>query len=647
MIRKKLNNYNHLSSEQLNTTAWPMVEITNLIKAHQSVFLQRKKAIDLYFNTNLPIKEITLQTSIKKKDLYFFIDRCLQLDEHRIVQGYRGLIPHKNIKSYTRSTLPEHPTEKATGAFTLLLEKYPKIKDKINNLYLKRKTKNLQEPIANIKTIHKKFIDACRDEDISLHEYPFTSKDLAKRSLERYLKKLHYEFFSKASQRFGKPSFRTASNTGIGEKNTHSITEPFQRVQFDAHRIDAIISITFTTLEGNAITEVMSRIWLLVIMDEATRLVLGYHLCLSSEYSATDILKCIKNSVVPKEEYEFTIPGLRYPEQGGYHSLCIKESQWALWDEFLYDNAKANLASIVSDRLEHIVKCSINAGPVDMPERRGIIERFFGTLEENSFHRLPNTTGSNPTDPRRSDAEKQAIKFQITEKEIEELTDVVIAQYNGTPHSTLENLSPLEYLKLKISNGCFLRLMPEEDRNNIIFFTQKETRTISGSVKRGRRPYIQYEDVIYRNEILERSPQLIGTKLTLLVNIDDLRNIKAFLPDGSELGYLRATGKWALQKHSLKVRKAINKLKRNKLIYFTTQDDPIEVFYKYLEEKSKQNKKVRNQLATLQREKRLNQNNTKKKNIPTSQNKNPTTETNLKSKQNPPVKRRFTQTIIY
>ncbi|HDX9577373.1 TPA: hypothetical protein ROX88_000865 [Bacillus pseudomycoides] len=645
MTRIKLTNYEHLSSEQLNTTKWPMVEVTNLTIEHQSIFLQRKEAIDLYFNTNLTVKEITRQTTVKKKDLYLFIDRCLQLDEHGIVQGYRALIPHKNIKSYQRSTLPVHHTQKATGSFSLLLEKYPKIKDKIHDLYLKKKTKELQEPVANIKTIHKKFIDACRDENISLHEYPFTSKDLAKRSLERYLKKLHFEFFSRASQRYGKSSSRTASNTGIGEKNTLSIIEPFQRVQFDAHRIDAIISITFTTPEGNEITEIMSRIWLLVIMDEAMRLVLGHHLCLNSEYSATDVLKCIKNAIVPKEEYEFTIPGLRYPKQGGYHSLCCEESRWALWDEFLYDNAKSNLASIVSDRLEHIVKCSVNAGPVDMPERRGIIERFFGTLEENAYHRLPNTTGSNPQDPRRSNAEKQAIRFQITEKEVEELTDVVIAQYNSTPHSSLENLSPLECLKLKISKGCFLRVMPEEDRNNIVFFTKKEIRTISGNVKNGRRPYIQYEEVIYRNEILERSPQLIGTKLTLLVNIDDLRSIKAFLPDGSELGYLKATGKWALQKHSLKVRKAINKLKRNKLIYFTNQDDPIEIFYRYLEGKAKQNKKVRNQLATLQREKRLTQTTINKNITLDSQSEDLSVDSSNSS--NPQIKRRFTQTIIY
>jgi hypothetical protein len=38
-------------------------------------------------------------------------------------------------------------------------------------------------------------------------------------------------------------------------------------------------------------------------------------------------------------------------------------------------------------------------------------------------------------------------------------------------------------------------------------------------------------------------PQLIGKPLDLIVNIDDLRAIRAFLPDGSELVLLEASGK--------------------------------------------------------------------------------------------------------
>ncbi|MDF2904051.1 MAG: hypothetical protein K0S25_1689 [Bacillus sp. (in: firmicutes)] len=546
--------------------------------------------------------------------------------------------------------------EKATGAFTLLLVEHPKIKDLINDLYLKEGNKRLQEPVMRKKNIHRKFIEACKSENITFNEYPFTTKDLAKRSLERYLKKLDLNHFAKTAKRYSKTAFKTAIHTGVGEKNTPVITEPFQRVQFDGHRIDAILAIKFTTPDGLEVTDIMNRIWLLTIIDEATRVVLGYHICLNTEYSSADVLKCIKNAIVPKKPFNFTIPGFKYPDHGGFHSLKIEESQWALWDEFLFDNSKSNLAAIVKERLDHIVKCSINAGPVDTPERRAIIERFFGILEENFYHRLPNTTGSNPQDPKRNNAEKNAIKYEITESEIEELTELILATYNGTPHSSLNNLSPLETLNMHLANGLMLRKLPETERNNIIFFSKKETRKISGNSSSGRRPHIQYENVIYRNEVLERSPQLIGTKLTLLVNIDDLRVIQAFLPDGSSLGYLYATGKWSMQKHSLKIRKAINQLKNKKLIYYTNNEDPIDIYYKYLADKSRKSKKTRNSLSVLNKDisqERLTNSKSINSDFVKSQSANKQagskgredTKDSIKSQS--PVKRKFKKTITY
>ena len=94
-------------------------------------------------------------------------------------------------------------------------------------------------------------------------------------------------------------------------------------------------------------------------------------------------------------------------------------------------------------------------------------------------------------------------------------------------------------------------------------------------------------------------PDLIGTKLTLLININDLRMIKAYLPDGSEFGILTAKGKWALKPHTLKMRQEINKLKRNKEIHLSMYDDPIEVYHQYLTSKATESKPVRNKLAKL------------------------------------------------
>ncbi|MDF2904052.1 MAG: hypothetical protein K0S25_1690 [Bacillus sp. (in: firmicutes)] len=104
--RQKISQYTHLTDEQLNTANWSVIELTNLNENDRLIFLQRKKGIDLYFNTLVSVPEIEKQAGMKKKDLYIFIDRCLTLDEYGNIFGYRALIPYKNIKTYTREQLP-------------------------------------------------------------------------------------------------------------------------------------------------------------------------------------------------------------------------------------------------------------------------------------------------------------------------------------------------------------------------------------------------------------------------------------------------------------------------------------------------------------------------------------------------------------
>ncbi|MDA1570717.1 hypothetical protein PDK93_32455, partial [Bacillus cereus] len=247
--------------------------------------------------------------------------------------------------------------------------------------------------------------------------------------------------------------------------------------------------------------------------------------------------------------------------------------------------------------------CSINTGPVAVPIRRPIIERFFRTLEQNGFHRLPSTTGSHPKDTKRKKPEENAVKYRISAEHLEELTDVLIAEYNGTPHEGNNNLSPLEVFQQRINRGMTITQLSQERRNEMNFFSLKVTRKVKGHNKEGRRPYVYYEGVKYSNEVLLRSPQLINKSLELLINTDDLRVIKAFLTDGSELGNLTAIGKWGVNPHNLRTRKAINKLKNNKMIHFNQYEDPINVYQNYLEKESIKNKSSRNKLASLNQSK--------------------------------------------
>lgn len=591
--------------DKIDTTKWPTVLIEN-IKGddNKELFRRSKLAVDMFFN-NSSMDEIISITKFHRNSVTRYAERCLEEDEFGNIFGYAALIPYKRIKpEYCRV---DNKGINNTGKFQKFLREYPAIKEFIDTQYLGKN--NSCDKNIKPAQLYKKFIRKCHQYSIKESEYPFNTRDKGKRSLYRYLKTLSTNNYYQYTKRFGDGASQRLKSTGVGQSNSLCITRPFQRVEFDGHKIDAEVTIDITTPEGDIVTKTLKRIWLLAIIDSATRVILGYHLCLNEEYSSEDVLKCIENAIKPKEKKDFSIPGLEYPENGGFHSLAIPESKWALWDEFLCDNAKANLASSVRNALTTVVNCNINAGPVATPERRGLIERFFKNMANNGYQRLVSSVGNGVNDPRKKNSEKDAIKFKISVWEIEELTEVLIANYNNTEHQGINGFKPLDLMYQRLERGLIPRIMNEYDRNNTILLGITAKRKVAGNLEDGRRPYVYYEGVEYRSDLLSKSPHLIGTNIKVLVDINDLRTLRAYLPDGSELGILTAKGKWSLKPHSLKERKAINKLKKEKKITFDMYDDPIDIYQEYLNSKSLKNKSARNKSAEIDRKQR--ENNTK------------------------------------
>lgn len=170
----------------------------------------------------------------------------------------------------------------------------------------------------------------------------------------------------------------------------------------------------------------------------------------------------------------------------------------------------------------------------------------------------------------------------MTFEHLKELIDVLISDYNGKPHGGIYHQTPLELLGKRMGAGLLPRLLEEEKRREVLFMQTTLSRTIRGSVKSGKKPYIQFEGVEYRSEKLAHSAHLINKELVIHVNVDDLRTIRAFLSDGSEFDYLTAAGKWSITPHTLQTRKAINSLVRRRLVYLTTWDDPLFIYTEYL-----------------------------------------------------------------
>ncbi len=615
MTKRRLSEDLSLSATDLDPKNWPQVLLENIPEKDRKTFERRQKAVDMYC-LGQPLAEIRKATGLSENEITRLYKRCVKTDQFGRTAGYTALVPRKRITKYARKQLHQRGQRIGAGAFEQLLETYPELRDLIETLYLDRKKRRVREHVMSIKKIHEKFLKLCRDLRIT-NEYPFTTNDSALRSLTRYCRKLDSLFFTEAAGRNGTQAKQNAKLLSFGPPNS-SITRPLERVQFDGHRIDAFLSIRLRTPEGDYVIRPLNRIWLLTIIDVATSGIVGYYLSLNQEYTGADVLRCIRNAICPHQKIKFTIPGLKYPTftiddveiEGGFPSDFFMEMRWATFDELCLDNGKANLSNVVLERVTNSLKCSLGLGPVGTPTRRGLIERFFGVLEEMGYHRLISTTGSNPKDPRRNGAEKAAMKYEITFEDLQQVTEILIAQYNLSPHSKVNYLSPIEAMRQRIlERGMLPRMLDEQEQGEVELLLTTVKRKVQGSVKTGRRPHINYMGGEYRSQLLDQSTFLIGQEVTLQVNLDDLRVVKAYLRDGSEFGNLVVQGKWSLHAHNWELRSTIIRLKNKGLLKFGVFDDPIEIYHQYLEETVNDQKISRNRLIQLKQQEEAERNN--------------------------------------
>ncbi len=593
-----------LTDAQRDIATWPGVDVNVLPPEKQPLYTRRFNAVRDYL-AGATYGAIRRAYDISPTRLWELVQRCLDKHPDGRLYGARALVPGVRTKPYQRrAEIKVQPCGSRggySGALGRLFDRFPELKEHIDDLFLKRRKPGLvHEPRIAIKHLHKRFIDKCRALGIK-QDYPFTTKWLGKRALHNYLAQLAAKSADETvCARYGRNAARKWEATGEGAAS--EATRPFQFVQCDGHRIDGMFTIRVPHPTLGEVPVELPRIWLLVIKDVFSRAILGYVIALALEYGADDVAQCIQNAVVPWTPRKLTIPGLHYPERGGFPSGVLPHAQWVVWDDFWYDNAKAHLADITLDLLLERLHCRPHAGAIDAIERRAILERFFLTFEENGIHRLVSTTGSHPNDARRDNPQEKALKFDVRLEHLEELVDVMLAQFNATPHTALGFRTPLEVIEYYFAAGGEVRRLDEKDRDATEFLVHRDVRTVRGNIKKSRRPYIEYENAVYRNEVLSRSPHLIGARLTLHVNRRDLRCIKAFLPNGAELGVLTAQHGWGRTPHSLDTRRAIGSLRNRKLMTLIEMDDPVALYHEHLGRESLTKKRARPRFEKTRRE---------------------------------------------
>lgn len=587
MLRRLIHVRSRFSLAQVDEnlvdlSRWPSVDESSLTAIYKELYIARVAAIKAYIRGD----SFTPQSPMPKREALRLFKKCITIHPDGRLYGFRALIPHLRTSTYTRKSalkLCGNEKDGLAGAFTALLQQYPELVDLIERQVFKKGSRdNVFESKVSLNSLHKKLLDRCRELGLEVkNAYPFNTKSRGYISLCSYVKRLQDSNPALALKSNGSSNALKANQTSNG--SSRPVNQAFQRVECDAHHIDGIFCVLVPSPFGDVIPRIIRRIWVVVVEEIVSRAILGYHLSLGKECNSSDVLEAIKMSLTIWKPRELTVPNLKYNKGAGFPSSHDTKLAGVTWGEFSVDAALANTCPRVASKL-NLVSDGLSTPVVlhrHIPNDRPFIERFFQTLERNGFHRLPNTTGTGIDDPSRRSPEAAAVKYELQLEHLEDLIDVLIANYNATPHTTIGLRSPVEYLQYLSAQQHLTYANPEEVESLLSF---RETREVKGKREDGRRPYINFYGAPYTSDALRNNYSLCGKKISIEANPKDIRLLRAYNENGSELGILKAAPPWHRTPHSVELRQTILSLKAKKLIHYTDSDDPIACYLSYIED---------------------------------------------------------------
>jgi len=569
---------------------WPCPDEGAFAEDQRALYLNRKKAVKLYVGGS-SAKTIVDNCGFTLSHVYRLItERCLCPHPDGLVYGWRALVPNLHIKPYRRQRLvkPNESGHGASGALQAVLDQHPELRKAFEKRILASCPPNKLGAVKRPRQAHWKwFLDELRKLGYEQQDkWPFNTQNNGYVSICNYMNAVLDANPQQAARVLGGEDAgkKLIAGDGVGRP----VTQAFQPVEMDAHKIDGRFCVMMPTLTGGHIPKIIHRIWVIVIIDVFSRAVLGYYLSLGIEVSKDDVMRTLKMALTRWQRRSLTFSDKAYHEGSGLPSGLFDHYVGVCWDETSVDGALAETCKHVESALRDTVGSVLITPKMGFSSRRSkddrpFIEAFFRTLGTYGFQKLSNTTGSKPEEKQGRNPDEIALTSQFQLEYAEELLDVLIANYNAMPHTGLGYRSPLEYLRFVCASpGTVLRHADPNAVKGLLSYRKKCR--VNGDLKQGRKPYVHFEGARYTNETLQQRFDLVGGYVWVVNHLeDDARVAQASTLEGQPLGILRAAPPWHKLPHSLKVRKAINTATRKRLFALSNQVDAVEAFLDFYE----------------------------------------------------------------
>jgi transposase InsO family protein len=576
--------------EGFSIEQWPHPDLGTLDQTDVERFLKRKEAVTLYLQGSA-YAEIYAATGHQARHLNRLIrERCMHIHPDGRIYGWRGLVPGVHVVKYQR-----HIKVRATdsgrgtaGAMANLLQMEPDFTKLLDKQIVKTcpdlKLGEIRRPRHALWAWFLKELRVRGYE--TRNEWPFTVKSMGYMSLCRYADAVLSANPLKAARIAGGPQLEKKMVSGDGINRP--VHQPYGRIEMDAHKLDGRFVVMIPQLDGGWSPRLIHRLWVIVLLDVASRAVIGYHLSLRVEVNKEDVIAAIKSALVRWSRRELSFSDQAYFEDAALPSGHHDRYVGLCWQETSVDGALAETCKTVKSKLLDVVGSSLMDPSVGFAQRRSkddrpFIESFFKTLASRGLHRMSNTTGAKVQDKRGRDPAKVAVISEFQLEYAAELLDVLIANYNATPHSSLGYRSPLQMLDFQASMGKLPSRYADPNAVQGLLSVRKLC-IVRGGYQQGRRPYVNFLGASYSNEELAQRHDLVGKPIWVINHLeDDARIALATTKDGHRLGILRAHPPWHRTPHSLSIRSAINAMVRNRRFALANGADAITVFMDFVE----------------------------------------------------------------
>lgn len=179
------------------------------------------------------------------------------------------------------------------------------------------------------------------------------------------------DYYKTTRNRFG---WRYADRELTPLKKAPQATFPLERVEIDHTKIDG-----WMFFDPNSALPCGGRPWLTMAIDAYSRYPLGFYIGFEPP-SVYSVMMCLQQAIGPKQDFLERFAGFRYD----WLALGVPM-------KLVADNAKEVVGLSLPKACAELA-IELETSPVKTPKHKGIVERFFRTMNDRFIHRLPGTT---------------------------------------------------------------------------------------------------------------------------------------------------------------------------------------------------------------------------------------------------------------